>query len=155
MAAKITEEVKKILNSENSIKVLATVDKEGIPHVAFKNSIHVNEDGYIEYLELIESSRTNKNMVYSIWFGKTVIINVLEGKRSFLIRGIPYRSIIAGREFEKAYCRVQEKKGKIDLGAVWLIEPIEIIEETFEKRRVEEEEAHPILKHLDRLVVES
>lgn len=56
-------------------------------------------------------------------------------------------------EFEAAYRKVQEEQGKIDLSAVWLIEPVEIIDKSFEKRRLEEEEAHPILKHVDRLLV--
>lgn len=56
-------------------------------------------------------------------------------------------------EFEAAYRKVQEERGNIDLSAVWIIEPVEIIDKSFEKRRLEEEEAHPILKHVDRLLV--
>lgn len=153
MAIKLDEKVREILNDPYSIKMLATVDKDGNPHIVVKKSIHVNEDGYIEYLELIESSQTNKNMVHSIWFSKTVAVNVQSGNISYQIKGIPHRAIIAGQQFEKEYDRIRKKLGDVDLSAVWLIEPTEVIEESFEKRRKEEEEAHPILKHLDRLVV--
>ncbi|MCD8045543.1 MAG: hypothetical protein LUE90_02600 [Clostridiales bacterium] len=153
MAIRLSEEIKQLLDDPETRKVLATTDREGNPHVVFKGSIRVNEDGYLEYLELIESSRTNRNMVNSIWFRKSVAVAVLNGGVSYQIKGIPYRSIIAGREFERAYQWTQEHLGGIDLSAVWLIEPTEIREESFEKRRLEEEEEHPVLKHLDRLTV--
>lgn len=154
MAVELTDEVRNILKDPDSKKVLATIDREGNPHVTFKGSICANEAGYLEYYELIESSRTNKNMVHSIWFHKTVAVSVLNGDTSYQIKGIPYRAIIAGREFEDAYKRVREIYGsrKVDLSTVWLIEPVEVVEESFEKRRREEEAAHPILRHLDLLI---
>ncbi len=153
MAIRLSEEIKKLLDDSETRKVLTTTDRAGNPHVVFKGSLRVNEDGYLEYLELIESSQTNRNMVSSIWFRRFVSVAVLNGEVSYQIKGIPYRAIISGREFEQAYQWTQAHLGSIDLSAVWLIEPIEIREESFEKRRTEEEEKHPILKHLDRLVV--
>ena len=150
MAITISNEVKEIINSPDTLKVLATVSREGVPHVVFKGSIKVNEEGLIEYLEIIESSQTNKNMVNSIWFNKTVAINVFQNKRSFQIKGKVKQSIIAGRKFEERYIQIKEKKN-VDLSAIYLIEPEEIQEESFEKRRLEELEKHPILQHLDRL----
>lgn len=146
----LTQHVKEIINSPDARKVLATVGKDGIPHVTFKGSFHVTEDGLLEFYEFIESSQTNKNLVYSLWFDKTVAVNVyLEGE-SFLIKGKVDRALVAGREFEKHYNLIQEKK-KIDLSTVWKIIPTEIKEESFEKRRKEEAENHPILRHLDML----
>lgn len=153
MAVKITQTIKDLFEDPKSRKVLATVDREGNPHAVFKDSLNVTEAGYLTYWELIETSRTNKNMVYSIWFHKPVTVSVTDGTTGYQIKGIPYRSIIAGKEFEKEYRKVQELYGNVDLSAVWLIEPVEIVEETLEKRRTEEEEKHPILRHLDRLVV--
>ncbi|MCD8152800.1 MAG: hypothetical protein LUD71_07030 [Clostridiales bacterium] len=153
MAIQLSEEIIKLLDDPETRKVLATTYRVGNPDVVFKGSIRVNEDGYLEYLELIESSQTNRNMVNSIWFRKSVAVAVLNGGVSYQIKGIPYRSIIAGREFERAYQWTQKHLGSIDLSAVWLIEPTELREESFEKRRAEEEEKHPILKHLDRLVI--
>lgn len=155
MAIELTKEIKELFEDPQSIKVLATTGRDGNLNVVFKQSLRINEQGYIEYKELIETSQTNKNMVYSIWFHKLVSVNIRNGNKSYQIKGYPYRSLIAGREFEAAYREVQEKHGKIDLSAVWRIEPVEIREETFDKRRVEEEEEHPILKHLDRLIVQN
>lgn len=156
MALEIQEDVRELLQDSETVKALATVDKEGNPHVAYKGSVHVNERGEIEFYEIIESSRTNQNLVNSIWFNHTVSINILaKDKRSFLIVGKPKKVLIYGKEYEKHYAAVQKRFGNIDLAAVWQIEPIEIREESFEKRRVEEEEAHPLLRHLDRLLAEN
>lgn len=150
MAIKISDEVKEIINNPDTLKALATISQDGIPNVVFKGSVKVNEDGLIEYLEFIETSQTNKNMVHSIWFNKTVAINVYLNKRSFQIKGKVKEAIIAGRKFEEKYIQVKQAKN-IDLSTVYLIEAEEILEESFEKRRSEEYEKHPILQHLDLL----
>lgn len=141
------------INAPDTIKAVATVSKDGIPHVVFKGSLKVAEDGRIEFYELIESSKNGKNLVYSIWFDKKVAINILtkDGK-SFEIVGRPLRSITCGKLFEKTYELLREKRGDVDLSAIWIIQPEEIREETFAVRIKEEEEAYPIIKHLDRFV---
>ena len=150
MAIEISQHLKDIINRPESFKVLATVSNDGIPHVVFKGSIFVNEDGLIEYNEVIESSQTNKNLVSSIWFNRTVAINVLFEKESFQIKGKVDRAIIAGHEFEERYKTLLEKRNA-DLSTIWRIIPEEIREESFKTRLTEETAAHPILQHLDRL----
>ncbi len=153
MGVIITEEVKELLEDPNTKTVLATTDPDGNPHVVFKGSIRANEDGYLEYYELIETSQTNRNMVHSIWFRKKVAVTLQNGAQSWQIKGTPYQAVIAGQKFEDAYRRIQDRFGNIDLSTVWLIEPEEIINENLETRRTDEESAHPLLRHLDRLVV--
>lgn len=153
MGIVIEEELKAIINDPSSSKVLATVDREGVPHVVFKSSVHVNQRGYLEYWELIETSKSQSNMVNSIWFSRKVAFNIRQGERSFEIIGRPERAIIAGREFEKAYNEARSRLGDVDLSTVWLVEPLAVKEETFEKRWKKEDEEHPILRHLDRVVV--
>jgi hypothetical protein len=149
----IDKELADKINAPDTIKAVATVSKDGIPHVVFKGSLKVAEDGRIEFYELIESSKNGKNLVYSIWFDKKVAINILtkDGK-SFEIVGRPLRSITCGKLFEKTYELLREKRGDVDLSAIWIIQPEEIREETFAVRIKEEEEAYPIIKHLDRFV---
>ncbi len=154
MAVVLSDDIKALLQEEDTVKAVASVDRDGNPHVTYKGSLHVNKDGNLEFYELIESSQTNKNLVSSIWFTQKVAINILgKDKRSYQIKGIPYKAIIAGREFQKHYELVQEQLGSIDLSTIWVIEPEEVIEESLEKRRLEEEKAHPLLGHLDRWVV--
>ena len=151
MAIEIPEEVRDIINNPESIKVLTTISRDGVPHAVFKGSLKAREGNVLEYLEFIESSQTNKNMVYSIWFNKTVAIAVLFGDKSFQLKGKVQRAIIAGAEFESRYKEIQKERN-IDLSTVYLIDVEEIREESFEKRRTEELEQHPILQHLDLLI---
>lgn len=148
----LSDELKNIINDTETLKVIATVNRDGIPHVAYKGSIHVEEDEIVFY-DLIQSSQVNKNLVNSIWFDGKIAINILsKDKRSFLIIGKAVRSVTAGRNFEKIYVDLQEKKGReVDLSAIWYIEPISVREETYEKRREQEEEKYPYIRHLDRV----
>lgn len=154
MAIELEAAIKKLLDDPETVKVLASISREGKPHVSFKGSIHVNDQGNLEYYEIIESSQTNKNLVHSIWFHKQVAINILgKNKQSFQIKGTPVKALIYGKEFEKHYKKIKAERGQ-DLSTVWIIEPEEIIEETFIKRKTEEEAAHPLFRHLDTLLSE-
>lgn len=151
MAISLSTEVIEAIRDKQSKKALATIDKHGIPHVVFKGSIDVDENGNIFFLELLESSQTNKNLTYSIWFDKTVAINVLTDQgKSYQIKGIPERVHIEGKLFEQKYKEVRARNPKSDLSGVWIIVPEDVREETYPVRLAEEEERHPIIGHLDR-----
>ncbi|ACM20016.1 hypothetical protein Geob_1658 [Geotalea daltonii FRC-32] len=152
MAVQLTKEIIDLLNNHESTKVLSTLDGDDFPHAAVKESLLAGEDGNILYLEFLESSRTNKNLVRSIWFNKKVAIAV-KGKQgeSYQIKGIPLKTHITGPLFQEHYNAVREKHGDVDLAAVWVIEPEEIIDESFAKRKAEEDAAHSVFLHLDRI----
>jgi hypothetical protein len=123
-----------------------------VPHVVYKGSIHVNDEGNIVLYELLESSRNGQNLVYSIWFDKKVVISILdEEKNSYEILGHPARCITCGKEFEEVYKKLRKERGDIDLAAIWVIEPDEVQNESFPVRKKEEETEYPIICHLDRL----
>jgi hypothetical protein len=154
MAVELSKEVVEAFNNPETIKALATVDKNGAPYVVYKGSLHINEDGNIELNEILESSRNNQNLVYSIWFGKQVSVNLLTPeKKSFQLHLKPLKCITSGAYFEAAYKKVRAGGADIDLGAIWQFAVEEEKEETFFVRVKEDEEAYPILKHLDRLLV--
>jgi hypothetical protein len=153
MAVRISEELQKIMNAPDSVKVIASVDLEGRPHVVAKGSIGFTDTGQIRYLEFFENSRTNKNLLVSLWYDKPVAINVIApDRRSFQIKGRAVRSIIAGREFEKYYIQAQARDPENDLSSIYLIDIEEVIEQTYRVRRREEVERNPLYTHLDRLV---
>jgi hypothetical protein len=153
MTIELSMETRTALGDENTVKVLASADEKGVPHLSFKNSLRLRADGFIEYREYIESSATNRNMTRSIWFGIPVSVALLTpDKRSFLIRGRVARAIIAGREFRKHYEDVRLHPDDFDLSTVWLIDPEYERENTLAKRKAEEERAHPLLAHVDRLL---
>ncbi|MDY6243929.1 MAG: pyridoxamine 5'-phosphate oxidase family protein [Lachnospiraceae bacterium] len=152
MSVVIEERIKNIINDKDTIKVLATTDRDGIPHVVPKGSARLLENGKIEVLELIESSQTNKNLTASIWFDQTVAFNFIsKEKESFQIKGKVERVIISGREFERRYVELREHLGDVDLSGIWIIEPESVVEETFKKRFAEEWTKHPEITHLDRI----
>lgn len=152
MTVQINEDIRQMLDDPATIRTLATIGKDGAPHVAFKQSLRLRTDGNFEYDELIETSQSNKNLVYSLWFDKTVSIGLLcPDQRSFHVVGRPLKVLIAGREFRSHYETVRKKQTNADLSGVWIIEPVAVYEQSFEKRRIEEEVAHPLLGHLDRL----
>lgn len=153
MSVKIDKALAAIINEPETLKVLATIDKNGEPHVVYKGSIHADGNGKLSFLELLESSRSNQNLVHSIWFDKKIAINVLDkDKNSYEIIGKPIRCITCGREFEQAYESVRAKLGDVDLSAIWQVEPVKITNETYRVRLREEEENFPIIRHLDRSV---
>lgn len=152
MAIQLAKEVIELLNDKETVKVLATTDEKGVPHAVIKQTFGVGEDGNLTYLELLESSQTNKNLVRSIWFNRKVAVT-LKGKDgvSYQIKGKPVRAIISGLEFQKHYVSIRERLGDVDLASVWVIEPEEVINQSYQVRKAHEEATRPYFKHLDRL----
>ncbi|ADY55842.1 hypothetical protein Sgly_1542 [Syntrophobotulus glycolicus DSM 8271] len=152
MSIQLEDSVAGLLNDKDTLKVLATTDQNGVPHAVVKQSLRLGEDGNIVYLELLESSQTYKNLIGSIWFNRKVAV-ILKGKdgRSYQIKGSPVKAIVAGKIFEENYSAVRERLGDVDLAAVWIIQPEEVINETFSVRQGYEEANRPFFKHLDRL----
>lgn len=144
-------EVLNLLNKEDSVKILVTVDDGGTPHPAVKNSLR-GEGDTITYMEFLESSRTNRYMTRSLWFNRTVSILVLTpGEESYKITALPVRAIVNGKIFQRYYEEAREKYGGIDLAAVWVLRPVEILEETLRRRVSDEAAKRPYFLHLDRL----
>lgn len=152
MAVQLEKQVVELLADQETVKVLATTDANGIPHAVIKQSLHLGEDGNLVYLELFETSQTYKNLVRSIWFDHRVAVTI-KGKdgRSYQIKGRPVKVIVSGPVFQKHYTGIRERLGNVDLAAVGFIEPEEVIEQTFTVRKALEEASHPYFKHLDRI----
>ena len=152
MSVTINEDTIRLLRDPATVRVLATSDPQGVPNAAFKGSINVDAEGRLYLLELLETSRSNRNLVHSIWFGRKVSV-ALRGAQgeSVEIVGTPARCIVAGSMFEHYYRQVRERLGDVDLAAVWYITPLEIRDERFQVRYAQETAAHPLVLHLDRI----
>jgi len=156
MAVALEKDVVELLLNNETVKVLVTLDEKGDPHAVVKQSIELAEDGNLLHLEFIESSRTNKNLVRAIWYDRRVAVSLKgKGDVSYQIKGRPVRSIVAGPVFQKHYTTARERLGDVDLAAVWVIEPEEVINESFSVRLAEEEARHPYFLHLDRIAKSS
>lgn len=148
----LDQEVIKLFSDPETIKILITVDEKGQPHAVVKQSLFIDENNNLVYLELLESSQTNKNLVESIWFNRKVAVTILKKRgQSYQIKGRPVKAAVSGALFRKHYTEIRQKLGDVDLAAVWIIEPEEVINKSFTARRKQEEISHPYFKHLDRL----
>jgi len=129
--SKLPEELIALLNDTGSIKVIATIDGEGHPHVVVKGSLTTLDDETIVFAEGLEGSLSNKNLVRSIWFDKKVAINITKGLTSYQVKGRPYKYLITGRVFRQLLDRARERRGaEADIAGVWVITPEEVRNES-------------------------
>lgn len=152
MAFSIGRDLTDLLQDPTTVKALATSGRDGSARVTFRDLVFVDDDGRLEVWEPVETSQTNRDLTYALWFGKRVSLGLrAPDGRSWRIWGTPVRALITGKRFEAAYRAVRERfGGDWDLSTVWLIEP-EGAEEVTPAARVEREhERHPLIGHLDR-----
>ena len=146
-------EILELLNDEESVKILVTVDEKGLPHPALKSSLRYS-DGNIVYLEYLESSRSNRFMTRSLWYEKDVVILIAgAGEKSVLVTAHPVRALVSGKEFQRYYEEAQRKN--FDLSTVWILEPVCVSDQSLNVRIAEETARHPYFTHLDRLAKEA
>lgn len=154
MPVAISPEIAALLADPATVKILATVDGEGYPHAVEKQSLRLAEDGTLHYLELLESSNTNRNLVRSLWFDAKVAIALKGADGSTVqIKGRPIKTHIVGALFQRAYAELREADPDGDLAAIWVIEPLEVIDQSIATRRAREDALHPTFIHLDRLAI--
>lgn len=153
MSIHFSAEVIDLLNDPATIKVLATIDSDGLPSNVVRNSLYLADDHTLHLPELLESSATNRNLLGSLWFDRKVAISLLgQDGRSFQIRGKPVKTHVSGPLFQQHYVKTREKLGKVGLAAVWVIEPEAVWSEDFATLRERQVAERPTLTHLDQLV---
>lgn len=152
MDISLPKEIIDLLEDKNTVKLLATVDQDGHPHLVVKQTIRADDQGNLIYFELLESSKTNKNLVRSIWFNGVASIALANiNGQSYQIKCKPVKSIVNGPQFRRYYIEAQKELGDVDLAAVWVLQPESVVDQTYPSRRSEEERIHPYFNHLDRL----
>lgn len=136
----LPKEVVDALRDSQTMKTLTTTDKEGLPHTVYKLSLTVLDDGLLGYLEMIERSRTYKNMLYHHWDKRKVAVSIYnpENGLAYQIKGIPTRCILEGPIWEMFRDQCWAMMPDAEPAAVWLISPDEVLNESY-PARVEEE----------------
>ncbi|MDR0563553.1 MAG: pyridoxamine 5'-phosphate oxidase family protein [Azoarcus sp.] len=138
------------LNEPDAIKILVTLDEQGTPHPTPKGSLHWDGERIVSW-EILESSRTNRNLTRAIWFEKPIAILLLTSKKqAYKIAAKPIRNVVAGKEFTRYYEEAQQRRGRAIAG-VWFFEPTGITDQTPATRIAQEQKAHPYFVHLDQL----
>ena len=153
MAVELMKEAADLIKLKGTVKILATVDENGIAHADEKNFLEVTEDGNITYPELLETSRSYKNFTRSLWFNRKISVTIIgENGENYKINGRPEKILVCGDLFEEQYKSIRKKLGDVDLAAVCIIKPEEITDVTLSKEILNQGTDKPIFKHLDRLL---
>jgi hypothetical protein len=155
MSEELKNLIATLLDDAATLATIATLDENGAPRSVPSPFLRLDEKGRLVHLELLETSTTHRNLLRSIWFDRPVSIT-LSGwdGRVLVATGRPHKAHISGPLFSDCYREVRDRLGDADLAAVWLIEPEEIRDESYQIRKVQEEALHPFHLHLDRLAVQ-
>ncbi len=153
MALHNMEKIEKLIGEKETIAVISAVGKNGNPISQVGRKLAIWEKGRIAYYEFLESSQMQKNLVYSIWFDREVVINLIgKNGENYRVTGKPYQALIAGHQFEEAYINVQKEFGTdTDLSTVWLFDVTAVEDDTYEVAKAREEKEHPYLMHMDHI----
>lgn len=138
----LSDDIIKALNDPAKIKMLTTVDKDGNPHtVPIGSMCYV--DGNIAYMELLDTCKTQKNMLNCYWFGKDVSVLVVADWTKgdvYQIKGSPYKLLRQGPLWDTFLDEIWKIIPEADPTGVWLITPKEVINQNYFLRRKAEED---------------
>jgi hypothetical protein len=151
MSTVLTEDFRDVLEDASTRAVIATIDEDGVPHLEEKRSIHLDGEGRILLPEEGEYSRTNLNLVRSLWFDRKAVLHLLGKERQYEVVLKPYKVHISGPLFESHYRKALEQPKPNGLSGVWVFEPEAVSEETAEVRILRDNEGRLPLTHLDRI----
>jgi hypothetical protein len=156
MSNELRKLVTALLADTTTSASIATLDEGGAPHSVPSPFLRQDEQGRLVHLELLETSSSHRNLLHSIWFEQPVSVT-LNGRdnRVLVLTGRPYKAHVSGRLFSDYYREVRSCLVDADLAAVWLIEVLQIRDETYLIRKEQEERLHPFHLHLDRLAVQT
>ncbi len=154
MSEKLQKHIGRVLAESGTLAAIATLDESGAPFSVPSPFLKQDESGMLVHLELLETSSTHRNLLRSIWFDRPVSVTLSGREKEVLvISGRPHKALVSGLYFTACYREVRSLMGDVDLAAVWLIEPLQIRDETYLIRKLQEEALHPFYQHLDRLVI--
>ena len=151
MSDRVKQEALEALSDQTSLKILATIDDQGAPHLTPKGSLRVEGDQLLHW-EILESSNTNRNLTRSIWFDKPVSALVITtDRRAFRFALKPIRNVVSGKLFTKHYEEAAAKFNGRGIAGVWIYEILSIADQSAKTRIAEETALHPYFMHLDQI----
>lgn len=150
----LLRQVKDAASDAGSLKIVSALNGDGTIHSAPKGTLTVNAAGQLEYLEVLESSASYKNVVRSLWFDKKVTVLVIgSDRKAYEIVGTVRRILTAGRQYEDAYKTFLEKRGH-GIAAVIQIDIESVSDMAVSNGMERQEREHFFFTHLDRLAVQ-
>jgi len=147
-----TETLEKLLKRDNAVAALTTIAADGLATTVLDPEIFITPNKTVLYREFLESSTTNRNLLYALWFGKRVILAVAAGEIALNVHGVPTIAHVAGPIFQEHYESARGADPEADLATVWEIRIEEIVEVSPGFLRRKQDAERPFFRHLDRLV---
>ena len=149
----INNKLKALFEDKETIKIVSNQGEDGVINSTPKGSLEITGEEELSYVEILESSRSYKNSVYSIWFDKPVSVLIIgKNRETFLLTASIERIHTCGELFEKYYSRYKEIRG-FDIAGVVRLKITEIREldltALIEQQKVE----HPFFVHYDSIAI--
>ncbi len=119
---KLPEEVLAAFKDPGSTKIIATVDKSGVPNVTVKGSMSVMDDGTLGFADVGgDATRTTRNLKDT----KKVAVLVTKGMATYQVKGSFKGSKTTGPVFDQ-FAAMLKKAANIDIKAIELITADEV-----------------------------
>jgi len=156
---RIPKEIKDLINDPKSIKVVVTKDEDAVPHAVIKGSLMVLDDGRLAFVELVNYSRTYRNIMRLMNSDeKKRLVSILvyrpDDMSCYQIKGEPIRIENEGPIFDMFLDIIWGIMPDADPVLVCVIEPTELMNEGYEARLEEEERrTFPLSSQWNRYVI--
>ena len=137
--ANLPKELMDALNEPETVKVLTTIGEDGNPHSVFKHSLIALDDETLAYIELIEKSETDINMLRNKWAKKLISMAVFNQKSNvaYQIKGEALRLILQGPIWDQFLEKTWSMLPEADPVGVWTIKVVDVLNEDYGVRRKE------------------
>ncbi len=150
----LNAQLKEIISNPSTVAVISAVGKDGNLYTQVSSKLQAVSDTRLAFWELLETSQVHKNILYSLWFDKTVVLTLIAPDgTNYVVNLKPYQALIAGQDFESYYNQALEEFGEdTDLSTIWYLDVLSYTEESYQVARKREREEHPYLTHFDHIV---
>ena len=119
---KLPAEVMAAFKDRESTKIIATVDKKGVPNVTVKGSLSALDDGTLVFADVAgDRTRTMRNMAET----KKVAVLVAKGTTAYQVKGTYKETQSSGPVFDQ-FAAMLQKMANIDIKGVDLISVDEV-----------------------------
>ncbi len=146
------EELRALLRQPDTAKVIATVGREGAPHVAARPTLQLLANGDLAFAEVLDSSQLSKDLVYALWFERPIAIGISRGEAAWQLTARPWRCVVAGPLLKQFLLAARAAQGPdADIATVWVLRVDAVRDDSPETQRLADAALRPNAgAHLDR-----
>lgn len=149
----ISNELIELIKEKSTLKIVSSQNKDGEINAVPKGSLEVTGENELTYVEILESSNSYKNIVYSIWFDKPVSVTIVgDNKETYILHGRVQRVLTCGREFENYYKKYKDARG-FDIAAAVKLDIKSVRKLDLSKLIDDQKQEHPFFSHYDSLAL--